>query len=131
MSAKYLDLLTRVARQPRHAASGEAAPRVRIQRPQADEGTSCDASLLNFSRGGCRVRCRENFREGEAVLVRLGDPARGLELSLPGTIRWCRDEDEKGFAAGCQFDDEVNYEQLGELFLAGFLATDVPDDAHE
>jgi hypothetical protein len=117
------DLLTLVARQPRHAAR-EAALRVSLQRVENASGAACDAALKNFSRGGCQVVCPEYLREGEAVVVRLGDPARGLELSLPAMVRWCRDEGDDGFSAGCQFDATVNYEQLGELFLAGFLATD-------
>jgi hypothetical protein len=124
MSNSYLNLLTQIVRHPRHLATGEPQLQCEVLRldglPWSDE----PPALLDFSRGGCCLRWQIRLEKGELIAVRLRDELSGLCLELPATVRWVRVEEEGGFTAGCQFEREVDYELLGELFLAGFLSTE-------
>ena len=124
MSNKYLEALTRIVRHPRHASTGESTLRVEIERAQPLSSEADEPEVIDFSRGGCRLRWTVPLRQHEPIVIKIVDVSSGLSLELPGTIRWSRDEDDGVYAAGCKFDSDVDYEHLGELFLAGFLATE-------
>lgn len=123
MSNKYLSLLTQIVRQPRHLATGESQLQCEVLRRDGKPWCTTRPELLDFSRGGCCIAWRVPLEKLETVVVRLCDEVSGLAFELPATVRWVRSEDE-GYIAGCQFDQEVDYEVLGELFLAGFLSTE-------
>lgn len=124
MGNNYLNLLTQIVRQPRHLASGEPQLTCEVLRLDGQPWSDARPQLVDFSRGGCCVRWAIRLSKGEQIGLRLCDELSGLALELSAAVRWIRVEDRGGCMAGCQFDREVDYEQLGELFLAGFLSTE-------
>lgn len=124
MSKRYLDILTQVVRKPRHAATGEATLRVELLRGDETFVDDDAPQIVDFSRGGCKLRWTEALLDGEVIVIRLCDTANGLCLDIPARVRWSRPTPPELFSSGCRFDRELDYEQLGELFLAGFLSTE-------
>lgn len=126
MSNKYLDILTQVVRNPRHAIGQSHSVRIEIERAQPSPADSPVAApeVLDFSRGGCRLRLTAELRKNEPLVLRIADGNSGLALELLATVRWSHAAGEQ-FEAGCQFDNAVDFEELGELFLAGFLSPEV------
>ncbi len=124
MSNKYLDILTQVVRKPRHAANSEATLRVELLSGGETFVDDDAPQIVDFSRGGCKLRWNDGLPPGEPIVIRLCDRANGLSLEIPARVRWSRPTPPGSFWAGCRFDRELDYEQLGELFLAGFLSTE-------
>ncbi len=124
MSNKYLSMLTQVVRQPRHLASGAPQLSCEVLRFDGLPWSAARPQILDFSRGGCCVRWQVRLEKHEQIVVRLCDELNGLCLELPATVRWVRIDEDGDYTMGCQFEREVDYELLGELFLAGFLSTE-------
>ena len=124
MSNKYLEILTQVVRHPRHLVSDPRQIVVDVERAQPLADSEVHPDIMDFSRGGCRLRWSTQLQKNEPIVLRIIDRASSLSLELPGTIRWSRAVEDGQFEAGCQFDQEVDYEYLGELFIAGFLSTE-------
>ena len=124
MSNKYLDILTQIVRHPRHPVQESGTIAITIQRAKPTPNAVGVPEILDFSRGGCRLRWSERLQKSEPITFCIADTANGMTLELPATVRWCREVDGEQFESGCQFDQEIDYEQLGELFLAGFLSTE-------
>lgn len=124
MSNKYLAVLTQIVRQPRHLVHETDMVTIEVAgKPLADK-TSRVPEIIDFSRGGFRLKWDHPLRQGDPITLQFTDHSNGLSLQLPGTIRWVRDANGDCYDAGVQFDNEIDYEQLGELFIAGFLSTD-------
>ena len=124
MSNKYLDVLTQIVRQPRHFVQDAKNLTIGIMRSASLKSGESAPEIIDFSRGGFRFRSEEPVQESETIVLRLADEANGLSLELPGTVRWTRDLTDNRHEAGVQFESEIDYEELGDLFIAGFLSTD-------
>ena len=125
MNNKYLDALTQIVRHPRHVANEEGGLTVCLARSLGYMPDDAPPTILDFSRGGCQLLSPVELREEEAVSIKLLDPASGLSLELPAVVRWSRPRADGLYACGCQFDQQVEFELLGELFLSGFLSTEL------
>jgi hypothetical protein len=78
--------------------------------------------LLNLSRQGTRFRAAAILHIGESVVLRLtsGDD---LDQRVAANIRWRGDESDGQATYGCEFDQNISWETLGELLLRGVLAS--------
>jgi hypothetical protein len=124
MGNQYLSLLTHIVRHPRHLASGEAQLTCEVLRLDGLPWSDTPPRLVDFSRGGCCLQWQIRLAKNEQVAIKLCDENSGLSLELSARVRWVRVDEAGTFTAGCQFDREVDYELLGELFLSGFLSTE-------
>lgn len=113
-------------RTPRHGTAADGGHPVRIQRTASEPPVLVDAALINFSRSGYQVRTATPLVPGDAVVLRLTAPESGFQTALPGVVRWQQPETGPCWLVGCQCEDEVAWETLGELFLHGILAADAP-----
>ena len=124
MTNKYLDILTQVVRHPRHPVDNAGGVRIELQRAQKSSGEGDAPQVVDFSRGGCRVQWESQLSKDEPVVLTITDVANGLALELPATVRWSKPLEDSRHESGVQFDNLVDYEHLGELFLAGFLSAE-------
>lgn len=115
-----------VARRPRHEATVAKAVRVQLERGNHALPATVSAELVDLSRQGARLRAEIALAEDEAVAIRLRAAATGLDLTLPGAVRWRAQEAGGQWSYGCQFKEEVPLEMLGELFLCGILSVRPP-----
>jgi len=127
-----------VARPPRHQAGDVATLRVEVERAPGRDPGSVGVELLDLSRTGVRLRSPVPLAEAEVVTVRLHDGPSRARLTRSGTVRWARPDRGDTWSIGCQFFESVDWETLGELFLAEILsqepsprrpAADAPNDA--
>jgi hypothetical protein len=111
---------------------------VRLDRKGAGEADteSLPVQLIDFARNGARLRIagapeRTCPAKGEAVVLGIRSPRPGLDICLPGTIRWQQAEGPGQWLVGCEFDAEVSLETLGELFLNEILfdGRSLPEDS--
>ncbi|NIL96313.1 MAG: hypothetical protein GTO26_02960 [Planctomycetales bacterium] len=87
-----------------------------------DAGESVWPSLLvDFSRKGMQILSPRPLQIGEKISGVLRATDGQLEVKLYGTVQWQRGAEGQQFAIGCQFDEEVDWEVMGELFLSGIL----------
>lgn len=107
-------------RRPRHAANGDEAVSVSIERPLGSPGGS-EAQLVDLSRQGARLVVGDPPAENEPIVFRLSDEHTGIDLALPGAVRWLTKQDDGRWLIGCEFTEELSLEMLGELFLCGIL----------
>ena len=124
MSNKYLDILTQIVRHPRHPVQESGAIAITVEAPNSGSEATDAPEIVDLSRGGCRLRWNQPLEKNGPITLCIADTGNGLKLQMPATVRWCRKIDGQQFESGCQFDQEIDYEQLGELFLAGFLSTE-------
>ena len=80
-----------------------------------------EAELVDMSRHGLQVRLTGPLEVSEPVVVRIQDSGATMDVALQAKVRWQRPHGQNRWAVGCAFDEAVNYEVLGELFLRGFL----------
>jgi hypothetical protein len=80
-----------------------------------------EAKLIDLSRHGMQVQLAAPVVTGERVVLRIHDASDGLDVALAGLVRWQRAAGTGAWNAGSIFDDMVDYEVLGELFLRGIL----------
>ena len=124
MGNKYLDILTQTVRHTRHGVSETGAVSIEIIVGDQSSNADAPAEVVDFSRGGFRLRWGAALQKGEPLEFRCTDHSSELSLALPGTVRWCRELADKRFEAGVQFEQEIDYEHLGQLFIAGFLSAE-------
>jgi len=115
-----------VARRPRHQTGDVAPLRVEVERAPGSVPGSIDVELLDLSRTGVRLRSPVPLAEAEAITVRLHDDRSRPRLTRSGTVRWTRPDRDDTWSIGCQFSQSVDWETLGELFLAEFLSQEPP-----
>ncbi|HJT34587.1 MAG TPA: PilZ domain-containing protein [Pirellulales bacterium] len=108
-------------RRPRHPAADDEAVSVSIERPLGSPGTDGEAQLVDLSRQGARLVLGAPPAENEPIVFRLSDKHTGIDLALPGAVRWLTKQDDGRWLIGCEFTEELSLEMLGELFLCGIL----------
>ena len=64
------------------------------------------------------------LERGERISVRLIPLDTSPDNTLDATVQWMRMSNGNTYVVGCQFDNEIEFETLGELFLDGLLDTD-------
>lgn len=108
-------------RRPRHPVADDDAVSISVDWAI---GTSAggDAQLVDLSRRGARLLVNVPPAENEPIVFRLADQRTGLDLSLPGAVRWLTKQVDDRWLIGCEFHTEVPLETLGELFLCGILS---------
>lgn len=121
---KYLQILKKVVRYARHVAGGPRRLQIAVERAEPLPASDHPPEMLDFSRGGCRLGWDIEARRDEPLVVKLADEESGLSLELPAIVRWCRAEGRDAYTIGCQFQRQLDHEELEELFLAGFLASE-------
>ena len=121
MSFSYLDY---ALRQPRHEVS-ESGLSVEAERAAGREPNPVTAGLLDLSREGFQLQTGTPLDVGEAVAITVPLERPGLGLRLTGTVRWQEPDGEAAGEArwrcGCLIATPLDWETLGELFLAGVL----------
>jgi len=115
-----------IGRRPRHQAAVAEAVQVDVERGDDAPTSTVAAELVDFSRHGARVRAEAALAQDELVAIRLRQPTTGLDVALPGAVRWRSQEASGHWLYGCQFKEEVPLEMLGELFLCGILSARPP-----
>ena len=115
-----------ISRRPRHQAAGSPAVRVRVERADGEEPVSIEAELLDLSRSGVRLRVAADLKIQEPITVQLYDESSGLRLTRRAKVRWRRPEQGEITSVGCLFEEQVEWEMLGELFLNEVLSTARP-----
>jgi hypothetical protein len=84
------------------------------------------AVLQDLSRDGYQVKTLIPLDAQEPLTLELCIEGSQIDLRVPGTVRWQRPGPEGTWLAGCQADCALEWETLGELFLAGVLSPDAP-----
>jgi hypothetical protein len=134
MASKYWDY---VGRKPRHAVADAGAVAVRLGRPGEKLEECLDAELVDFARNGARLRIVESagaawLAEGERAVLHVRSLKPGVDVGLPGTVRWRRADGPGLWLIGCEFEAEVPLETLGELFLNEILSDELsPSNAED
>ncbi|HUY89364.1 MAG TPA: PilZ domain-containing protein [Pirellulales bacterium] len=122
-----LEIWNFVGRKPRHHVADASQVSVRLNRANAEFAGGLTAELIDFARNGAQLRVADEPdaawpSNGEAVVLELRSEKPGLDIRLPGKIRWQQAEGPGQWLIGCEFDEEVSLETLGELFLAEILS---------
>ncbi len=117
MSLSYLDY---ALRQPRHEVSEPGLP-VEAERAAGREPNPVSANLFDLSRDGFQLQTGTPLELGETVAITVPLERPGLGLRLTGTVRWQKPNGEATWRSGCQAAAPLDWETLGELFLAGVL----------
>ncbi len=117
-----LDRWAFTGRRPRHPAAGDEAVAIAIERSLGAPTAGDEAQLVDLSRRGARLLVNVPPAENEPIVFRLTEKHTGIDLSLPGAVRWLMRQDDGRWLIGCEFQTEVPLETLGELFLCGILS---------
>jgi hypothetical protein len=104
-------------RKPRHPTVEGQAVEAWLERADS----RLVAELADFSRNGAGLVTSAPAIDGERVTVRIRLTESGLDLSLAGTVRWQREQPKGCWFVGCEFEEPVSLETLGELFLREIL----------
>jgi hypothetical protein len=118
------DVTKYAVRNPRHKIAPGIETAVEFLRAEEKQPRVVCGILTDFSRNGLKVNSATRLDDCEPVTARMFQLGGKFELLLDGSIRWQRDEEDGTFAIGCEFNEEVTWEVLGELFLNGVLAID-------
>ena len=79
------------------------------------------AKLVNLSRSGLQITIGEPLAREELVTVHIRDTQGTVEVALKGWVRWQRSLGPQNWSIGCELEQPLSYEALGELFLSGIL----------
>ena len=120
------DVETHSARLPRHAATPPSFAGILVTRASGCRPNSVWVELVDFSRTGARFRSTVRLAESEAIAVRLEDRQGTVWLTCSAVVRWARPDRAGTWSVGCQLDEPLDLETLGELFLSGVLSTKPP-----
>ena len=93
-----------------------------MERSGAETTPAIEAQLVDLSREGFRLRVPSPLEDRAPITVRIRTHD-GMDLTLAGTVRWQRAEDD-AWLVGCVADRPTDWETLGELFLHNVLNTD-------
>ena len=116
---------TFVARGPRFDCDDAATVELTVTR-QGDDGIArgITGELVNFSRQGIRFHLKEALELGESPVIRLQASDSVFAVEIPGLVKWVTPDEHLGWLVGCQFESEVPWETLGELFIHEVLSQD-------
>ncbi len=117
-----------VLRKPRHAAADESGHRVFITCVRDETTESQPADLLDLSRDGFCLRTAAPLTLGALVTVDLRQEVCGFAVTLQGEVRWQREQDDGTYLLGCQTEQPLDWETLGELFLSNVLTVESRPD---
>ncbi len=117
------DISQYVPRRPRHQPPEGAELDIRVRR-SAGTPRSANARLLDFSRDGFRLQVAAPLVVNESVEVRIEDRHSSFTLTMDATVRWQRAKSGDSWLVGFRFDQQADWETMGELFLSDILATD-------
>lgn len=113
-------------RKPRHVVSDASLIAARLAPLHGDAASTLNVELIDFARGGARLRAADPgigwLAEGAASILQIRSIKPGIDIQLPGRIRWQQAEGPGQWLIGCEFDAEVPLETLGELFLNDILS---------
>jgi len=119
------DVSSQIVRDPRHRAKDITKAWAEVLRRGGRLPKRLPAMLIDLSRKGIQLRVAMLLERGERITVRLLHLPLEEEYALDATVQWMRLADGNTYAVGCQFDDEIDFEILGELFLDGLLDTEL------
>jgi Tfp pilus assembly protein PilZ len=110
-----------ILRDPRYVIAEGQQTFVELRRDDDPAAPPISSLLVDMSRKGMQILADVSLEIGEKITVFLREPSAELEVQLSGKVQWQRGTDDQQFVIGCQFDEDVNWETLGELFLSGIL----------
>jgi hypothetical protein len=119
-----LDFAAFEARQPRHETTNPTRLKVEIRRESALPSEPLQAQLVDLSRQGLQLRIPTALDLHENVSIRIRDEHAGFSISLSGVVRWQKPADDGHYLVGGRFEQELDWETMGELFLNDILAMD-------
>jgi hypothetical protein len=64
---------------------------------------------------------RHEAAAGSALIVHFSAPSENIDWATPAILRWCQ-ANATGWECGCEFEEELPWEQLGQLLLGGYLS---------
>jgi len=106
------------ARKPRHEAAETSGLELRLE----DNGQVVGfGELLDCSRTGMRFQASDSVAAGSALIVHFSAPSENIDWATPAILRWCQ-ANATGWECGCEFEEELPWEQLGQLLLGGYLS---------
>ncbi len=112
-----------VARNTRHYPSDGAELAIEVRR-SAGTPRSVDAQLLDFSRDGFRLQLPSPLVVNESVEVQMRDLNSTFDVTMEATVKWQRTENGDAWLVGLRFEEQADWETMGELFLNGILTMD-------
>lgn len=122
-----IDFQQQTVRLPRHPTLDQNEYSLLVECDADNKPQQFSAQLIDLSRNGAQLCCERQLEHGEPISLRLQIESSDLDVTLRGKVRW-QHKEEDAYSIGCQFDDEIDWETLGELFLSGVLSTDLPAD---
>lgn len=117
-----------VVRRPRHTAVDDSESRIWLETVADTPEVRHDLQLVDFSRKGAKLTLNLPVAPDSDVILHIEATSQGVDLQLPGKVRWQRIEGPGSWVLGCMFEQEVPYEVIGEMFLSGVLSTDSNSD---
>jgi hypothetical protein len=110
-----------VIRRPRHSANEDPQTRIWLEETDSPDLLERDVQLRDFSRKGAKLELAAPMTPNAEVLLHLQNADENLDVAIAGQTCWQRRVDEGSWLLGCNFEKEVTYEVIGELFLSGIL----------
>lgn len=111
-------------RHPRYVAASESDCSLTISKVDADESSAVSTRLIDISRTGLQVTSQNEYPKGQ--LIEFSVSVDGLSFSKKCVVQWSRwQETLKEFYVGAQFESDLTYEELGELFLSNVINQEV------
>ena len=111
-----------VVRRPRHDAVQDRSCHVWVERIARDPKVEQDAALVDVSRLGLQVKLTESLEPDEPLVVHIQHSQVKLDVALAGRVRWQRQCHDGYWTVGFVFDQAIEYEVMGELFLCAVLS---------
>ena len=114
-----------VVRRPRHLATAPDSARAWIEYADGEANATAEVQLVDFSRQGLQFLCPVALSQESEIVVCIAVEENHFDLRLPGNVRWQRPLSGGRWGVGCVFKQEVDWSELGELFLHDVLAHDL------
>ena len=111
-------------RKPRHCVADKAEAHIQLITETESDDVVIPAELIDVSRNGVQLRVAQALHESQPVMVCIRQPGSDLDFHLPSSIIWQRTDEDDRWLVGCQFQQQLNWEDYGELFLHGILEAD-------
>jgi hypothetical protein len=114
-----------VSRRPRHEAQVDVKCRLLLW--LENEGDVWCAQLADLSRQGLRAITHREMPATETVRIQAELTDTLVQLAAAAKVRWVKLQEDGQWTCGLQFEQELSYEVMGELFLSGALSQDMND----